>query len=47
MIEVLTDMPDGVTGIRASGRITGELPTADATQERLMALMTMEKETAR
>ena len=31
----------------ASGRITGELPTADATQERLMALMTMEKETAR
>ncbi len=31
----------------ASGRITGELPSADATQERLMALMTMEKETAR
>lgn len=24
MIEVLTDMPDGVTGIRASGRISGE-----------------------
>ncbi|MGC5583744.1 multiple monosaccharide ABC transporter ATP-binding protein [Ornithinimicrobium sp. W1665] len=31
----------------ASGRITGELPTQEATQERLMALMTMEKETAR
>ncbi|GGK79878.1 multiple monosaccharide ABC transporter ATP-binding protein [Ornithinimicrobium pekingense] len=31
----------------ASGRITGELPRAEATQERLMALMTMEKETAR
>ncbi|WNG84311.1 STAS/SEC14 domain-containing protein [Mycobacterium sp. ITM-2016-00316] len=24
MIEVLPDMPDGVTGIRASGRISGE-----------------------
>ncbi|MFX0537104.1 multiple monosaccharide ABC transporter ATP-binding protein [Ornithinimicrobium sp. Y1847] len=31
----------------AFGRITGEVPVADATQERLMALMTMEKETAR
>jgi putative multiple sugar transport system ATP-binding protein len=31
----------------AFGRITGELPAAEATQERLMALMTMEKETAR
>jgi putative multiple sugar transport system ATP-binding protein len=31
----------------AFGRITGELPTAEATQERLMALMTMEKENAR
>lgn len=24
MIDVLTDMPDGVTGIRVSGRLTGE-----------------------
>ena len=31
----------------AFGRITGVLPVADATQERLMALMTMEKEAAR
>ncbi|GEN80964.1 multiple monosaccharide ABC transporter ATP-binding protein [Actinotalea fermentans] len=31
----------------AFGRITGVLPVADATQERLMELMTMEKETAR
>jgi putative multiple sugar transport system ATP-binding protein len=31
----------------AFGRITGELPRSEATQERLMALMTMEKETAR
>ncbi len=31
----------------AFGRITGELPAADATQERLMELMTMEKEAAR
>jgi putative multiple sugar transport system ATP-binding protein len=31
----------------AFGRITGELPIAEATQERLMALMTMEKENAR
>ncbi|MFK5633960.1 MULTISPECIES: multiple monosaccharide ABC transporter ATP-binding protein [unclassified Ornithinimicrobium] len=31
----------------AFGRITGELPRAEATQERLMALMTMEKESAR
>ncbi len=30
----------------SSGRITGELPVAEATQEELMALMTMEKELA-
>jgi len=31
----------------ASGRITGELPVAEATQERLMELMTIERETAK
>ena len=31
----------------AFGRITGELPVAEATQERLMELMTMERETAK
>lgn len=31
----------------AFGRITGEVPIAEATQERLIALMTMEKETVR
>ena len=31
----------------AFGRITGQLPAAQATQEELMALMTLEKETAR
>lgn len=35
MIEVLTDVPEGVTGIRVSGRLTGEdldqfTPTMDA-----------------
>ncbi|GAA4625186.1 multiple monosaccharide ABC transporter ATP-binding protein [Cellulomonas oligotrophica] len=31
----------------AFGRITGQLPVAEATQERLMELMTMERETAK
>jgi len=30
----------------SAGRITGELPVGQATQESLMALMTMEKELA-
>jgi putative multiple sugar transport system ATP-binding protein len=30
----------------SAGRITGELPVDEATQENLMALMTMEKELA-
>jgi len=31
----------------AFGRITGEVPVAQATQERLMELMTIERETAK